>query len=155
MAATAPRSQDGPSNTHEHVSRANYLAIFAGAKSLQLNEGRPKRIATAAQRLMLFARDGGSTRPGSTTPFDHCEVNHNTKWAAPHNGTTDVDSLSLMSGPDNRLLENGGYTVTLGSRAIEWRPSRRSTRRRPPSNYYFNPHHITKREPATDDRDPP
>ncbi|BBZ77361.1 hypothetical protein MANY_26980 [Mycolicibacterium anyangense] len=132
-----------------------YLAIFHGAKSLQLNEGRSKRIATAAQRLMLFARDGGSTRPGSTTPFDHCEVNHNIKWAAPHNGPTDIDKLSLMSGPDNRLLDKGGYTVTLGTRGIEWRPSRRNTRRRPPRNYYFNPHHILKRTDAADDTDPP
>ncbi len=133
----------------------HYLAIFHGAKSLQLNEGRSKRLATAAQRLMLFARDGGSTRPGSTTPFDHCEVNHNIKWAAPHNGCTDIDELSLMSGPDNRILEKGGYTVTLGNRGIEWRPSRRSTRRRPPRNYYFNPHQILKRGDGADDTDPP
>ncbi len=133
----------------------HYLAIFQGAKSLQLNEGRSKRIATAAQRLMLFARDGGSTRPGSTTPFDHCEVNHNIKWAAPHNGLTDIDELSLMSGPDNRILEKGGYTVALGNRGVEWRPSRRSTRRRPPRNYYFNPHQILKRGDAADDTDPP
>ncbi|WP_328349588.1 13E12 repeat family protein [Mycobacterium sp. NBC_00419] len=133
----------------------HYLAIFQGAKSLQLNEGRSKRLATAAQRLMLFARDGGSTRPGSTTPFDHCEVNHNIKWAAPHNGPTDIDGLSLMSGPDNRILEKGGYTVTLGKGGIEWRPSRRSTRRRPPRNYYFNPHQIVKRGDGADDTDPP
>ncbi|WP_457221595.1 13E12 repeat family protein [Mycolicibacterium sp. CBM1] len=133
----------------------NYLAIFQGAKSLQLNEGRSKRLATAAQRLMLFARDGGSTRPGSTTPFDHCEVNHNIRWAAPHNGPTDIDGLSLMSGPDNRILEKGGYTVTLGNRGIEWRPSRRSTRRRPPRNYYFNPHQILKRGDCADGTDPP
>lgn len=133
----------------------HYLAIFQGAQSLQLNEGRSKRLATAAQRLMLFARDGGSTRPGSTTPFDHCEVNHNIKWAAPHNGPTDIDGLSLMSGPDNRLLEKGGYTVTLGNRGIEWRPSRRSTRRRPPRNYYFNPHQILKRGDDADDTEPP
>lgn len=132
-----------------------YLAIFDGARSLQLNEGRSKRIATAAQRLMLFARDGGSTRPGSTTPFDHCEVNHNTKWAAPHHGPTDIDELSLMSGPDNRILEKGGYTVTLGKRGIEWRPNRRSTRRRPPRNYYFNPHHILNSGDGTDGTDPP
>ena len=46
----------------------NFLLIFDDAKPLQLYTGRSTRLATPAQRLVLYAAERGCTHPGCDVP---------------------------------------------------------------------------------------
>ena len=59
---------------------------------------------------MLYARDRGCTRPGCTAPAYHSEAHHDDGWAAARS-PTDIDKLSLACRPDNRLIEETGWTT--------------------------------------------
>ncbi|ORW97729.1 hypothetical protein AWB92_03505, partial [Mycobacterium sp. IEC1808] len=79
----------------------HYLAIFDHAKPLALYH--TKRLATPAQRLMLYAQHRGCTKPGCDAPAYHSQVHHIHGWTTTHR--TDIDDLTLACGPDNRLAE--------------------------------------------------
>ncbi|WP_123023311.1 HNH endonuclease signature motif containing protein [Mycolicibacterium stellerae] len=83
----------------------HYLAVFDDHSNRPLYLGRTKRIASADQRIICYARDRGCTRPGCTEPGYHCEVNHDPSWAA--GGRTDADCLFFDCGPDHTLISKG------------------------------------------------
>jgi hypothetical protein len=88
----------------------HYLAVFDNHTEEPLYLGRAKRCASPGQRIVLYARDRGCTRPGCTVPGYWCQVHHAvTDWS--HGGETNIDELTLACGPDNRLVENGGWTT--------------------------------------------
>ncbi|HEX2286027.1 MAG TPA: HNH endonuclease signature motif containing protein [Mycobacterium sp.] len=92
--------------SHSH----HYLAIFDKHTEEPLYLGRSKRLASPGQRIVLQAKDRGCTRPGCTAPGYWCQVHHVDGWTA-DDGTTDIDKLTLACGPDNRLVEKGGWTT--------------------------------------------
>ncbi|ORV91449.1 hypothetical protein AWC11_10810, partial [Mycobacterium interjectum] len=57
----------------------HYLAIFDKGKALALHH--TKRLASPAQRIMLYARDRGCTKPGCDAPAYHSQVHHIRGWA--------------------------------------------------------------------------
>ncbi len=83
----------------------HYLAVFDEHTGRPLYLGRTKRIATADQRIICYARDRGCTRPGCTESGYHCEVNHEPAWAT--GGNTDADCLFFDCGPDHALISKG------------------------------------------------
>ena len=86
----------------------NYLLVFDNAKRCELYKGRSTRLATPAQRLVLYATERGCTRPGCDVPAYWSQVHHATEdWA--NGGHTDIDKLTLACGPDNRLVKDGGW----------------------------------------------
>ena len=56
------------------------------------------------------SKDRGCTRPGCTAPAYHSEAHHDDGWAAARS-PTDIDKLSLACPPDNRLIEETGWTT--------------------------------------------
>ncbi|WP_156748045.1 HNH endonuclease signature motif containing protein, partial [Mycobacterium sp. E3198] len=56
----------------------HYLAIFDKAKSLALYS--TKRIASPAQRIMLYGKERGCTKPGCDAPAYHSQVHHIKGW---------------------------------------------------------------------------
>ncbi|OBG29394.1 HNH endonuclease signature motif containing protein [Mycobacterium sp. 852002-51057_SCH5723018] len=85
----------------------HYLAIFDKGKPLALYH--TKRLASPAQRIVLYAKDRGCTRPGCDVRGYWCEVHHVEDWATTHH--TDVDKLALACGADHPLVEPGGWTT--------------------------------------------
>ena len=83
----------------------HYLAVFEDHSNRPLYLGRSKRVATADQRIICYARDRGCTRPDCTEPGHHCEVHHDPPWAA--GGRTDADCLFFGCGPDHTILSKG------------------------------------------------
>ncbi len=83
----------------------HYLAVFDDHTNRPLYLGRTKRVATADQRIICYARDRGCTRPDCTEPGYHCEVHHDPPWA--EGGRTDADCLFFSCGPDHTLLSKG------------------------------------------------
>lgn len=101
----------------------HYLAVFDGATGSALDLFRTRRVASAAQRIMLIARDGGCTKPCCTVGAYGSQIHHARRdWAA--GGLTNVDDLALACGPDNRLVDaKGGWTTTVNASGdVEWAP---------------------------------
>ena len=59
---------------------------------------------------ILHALDRGCTRSGCTAPGYWCQAHHVEGWAN-DDGPTDITKLTLACGPDNRLVEEGGWTT--------------------------------------------
>ena len=126
--------------SHAH----HYLAIFDHGKALALYH--TKRLASPAQRMMLYGKDRGCTKPGCDAPAYHSQVHHVRGWAATQR--TDINDLTLACGPDNRLVEKGWTTRTNAHGDTEWLP--------PPHLDYGQPrvnafHHPEKLLTADDD----
>ncbi|UNB51849.1 HNH endonuclease signature motif containing protein [Mycolicibacterium sp. YH-1] len=82
----------------------HYLAVFDQHTEAALYLGRTRRCATGAQRIVLYAKDRGCTRPGCTASGYTCQAHHAVAdWK--NGGQTNIDDLTLACGPDNRLIE--------------------------------------------------
>jgi hypothetical protein len=125
----------------------HYLAIFDQAKPLALYH--TKRLASPAQRIMLYARDRGCTKPGCDAPAYHSQVHHVTGWKTTRR--TDIDDLTLACGPDNRLAEQGWTTRTNARGETEWIPPPHLDRGQPRTNSFHHPERFLR---DTDDDKP-
>ena len=83
----------------------HYLAVFDEHTARPLYLGRQKRVATADQRLVCYARDRGCTRPNCLESGYRCEVHHSPGWV--RGGRTDADSLYFACGPDHAMDSRG------------------------------------------------
>ncbi|UCZ63093.1 HNH endonuclease signature motif containing protein [Mycolicibacterium phocaicum] len=117
----------------------NYLAVFDDHTGQPLYLGRAARTASTAQRLALFARDLGCTRPNCTAPASRSQAHHvNTNWR--DDGPTDITNLTLACGPDNRLVDTGGWTTTMGPDGrTHWTPPPLLDVGQPRTNHYHHP----------------
>jgi hypothetical protein len=128
----------------------HYLAVFDEHHREVLYLGRAKRCATTAQRLALFARDIGCTRPGCTKPAFACHAHHgNTPWA--EGGRTDVDELALACTPDHGLLDETGWTTRRRNGHTEWVPPPELDTGQARVNDYFHPQRYLETGDGDDD----
>ncbi|OBA79509.1 hypothetical protein A9W99_20820 [Mycobacterium sp. 1164966.3] len=126
----------------------HYLAIFDHGKALALYH--TKRLASPAQRIVLYARDRGCTRPGCTVWGYHCEVHHTKDWATTH--CTDVNKLTFACGADHPLVEPGGYTThTRHDGQTEWIPPAHLDHGQPRTNPYHHPERMLRTENEDED----
>lgn len=117
--------------SHAH----HYLALFDSAKPLALYH--TKRVASPAQRIMLYAKDRGCSRPGCDAPAYHSQVHHVRGWTT--NRRTDIDELTLACGVDNRLVETG-WTMRKNAKGdTEWLPPPHLDRGQPRVNTFHHP----------------
>ncbi|WP_052689006.1 HNH endonuclease signature motif containing protein [Williamsia herbipolensis] len=83
-----------------------HLSVFEDATGEPLFYGRAKRLATQAQRFVLFSQYGGCGKAGCPAPFAHAEIHHaENDWA--DGGVTDVTDLAPACGPHNRAVGDG------------------------------------------------
>src|SRR5271156_470612 len=130
--------------SHAH----HYLAIFDKGQALALYH--TKRLASPAQRIVLYAKDRGCTAPGCDVPGYFTEVHHVTPWAKTH--TTDINDLALACGAQHKIAEQGWTTRKNQRGDSEWIP--------PPHLDYGQPrintfHHPEKQLRDDDDDDEP
>lgn len=88
----------------------HYLAVFGDHHQQALYPGRAKRCATTAQRLAVFARDIGCTRPGCPEPAFDCEAHHGDEDFAA-GGNTNIDELAVACACDHALLDDTEWTT--------------------------------------------
>jgi hypothetical protein len=129
--------------SHAH----HYLAIFANGKALALYH--TKRLASPAQRIMLYAKDHGCTKPGCDAPAYHSQVHHVQGWATTRR--TDINDLTLACGIDNRLVEKGWTTRKNARGDTEWIAPAHLDHGQPRVNTF---HHPEKLLAPDDDGDP-
>jgi uncharacterized protein DUF222 len=117
----------------------HYLLLFDDATRIELYKGRTTRCATKEQRLVLYALERGCSHPGCTAPPYWCQVHHAKKdWA--HGGQTNIDELTLACPPDNRLVNENGWTTHKNDNGeTEWIPPPHLDRGQPRTNTYFHP----------------
>ncbi|OBK83802.1 HNH nuclease, partial [Mycolicibacter heraklionensis] len=96
----------------------HYLAVFDDHTKRPLYLGRQKRIATADQRLICYARDRGCTRPNCLEPGYHCEVHHSTPWA--HGGRTNADELFFTCSCDHTDTTDGHQQTIPTNGRLGW-----------------------------------
>jgi hypothetical protein len=97
----------------------HYLAVFDDHTGRPLYLGRQKRVATADQRLICYARDHGCTRPNCLVPGYGCEVHHSPDWAA--GGRTDADKLHFACDCDHDGASRGDWhTVVTDNGRLGW-----------------------------------
>jgi hypothetical protein len=114
----------------------HYLAIFDKGKALALYH--TKRLASPAQRIVLYAKDRGCSAPGCTVPGYYSEVHHVTDYATCHR--TDVNDLTFACGSQHRLVQPGGWTTRKNANGeTEWIPPPHLDRGQPRSNTFHHP----------------
>ncbi len=128
--------------SHAH----HYLAIFDNGKPLALYH--TKRLASPAQRIMLYTKDRGCTKPGCDAPAYHSQVHHVQGWTKTHR--TDINDLTLACGPHNRLVEKGWTTRTNAKGDTEWLPPAHLDYGQRRINTYHHPEKVL----ASDDDEP-
>jgi hypothetical protein len=125
----------------------HYLAIFDKGRAIGLYHTR--RLASPGQRIVLFAKDRGCTRPGCDAPPYWCEVHHVEDWATTH--CTDVNTLALACGSDHRLVGPGGWTTRKRANGdTEWVPPAHLDHGQPRVNSYHHPEKILADEDGDD-----
>ena len=115
--------------------------------------GRAKRCASTAQRLALFARDKGCTRPGCTRPALDCQVHHAQQdWC--EGGLTDTTDMALACQPDHHLIENTDWTTQRTAGRTEWIPPPALDTGQTRINNHHHPHrYLTEHHHDGDDED--
>ncbi|KRD17152.1 hypothetical protein ASE48_25905 [Mycobacterium sp. Root265] len=129
----------------------HYLIVYRHHTAEPLYLGRTKRLATKAQRLLLYNRDRGCTRPGCTKGACHCQAHHaHPSWH--HGGLTDAPDLALGCGPDNRLAELG-WTNSIDPRTgrVHWHPPPLMDTGGDTLNHHFHPEELLPPPEEDDD----
>jgi len=113
-----------------------------------LHLGRGARLASAAQRLALYARDRGCTRPGCDIPPQWTQVHHLDEYQ--YGGRTDIHRMCLVCTFDHRLITEHGFTVRMGANGrVQWiAPKHLDPTQTPRINTFHHP-------PDLSDPDPP
>ncbi|PIB79017.1 hypothetical protein CQY23_10655 [Mycobacterium celatum] len=115
----------------------HYLAVFDHHTERPLYLGRTKRIASPDQRIVLYAKDRGCTRPNCDVPAYWTEAHHKKSWA--RGGTTDITNLTLACNPDNGIAENGWLTIQTADGQTQWIPPPHLDHGQPRTNNYHHP----------------
>ncbi|OBG28644.1 HNH endonuclease signature motif containing protein [Mycobacterium sp. 852002-51057_SCH5723018] len=126
----------------------HYLAIFDEGKALTLYH--TKRLASPAQRIVLYAKDRGCTAPGCTVPGYYSEVHHVTDYARCR--TTDVNDLTFACGAQHRMLRPGGWSTRKNANGdTEWIPPPHLDRGQPRTNTYWHAEKLLRRDEDDDE----
>ena len=124
----------------------HYLAIFDKGRALALYH--TKRLASPAQRIVLYAKDRGCSHPGCDVPGYLTEVHHVTPWSQCRE--TDINDLALCCGPHHKLADQGWTTRKRSDGVTEWVPPGQLDRGQPRINSYHHPEKLLQ-----DDADDP
>ena len=129
--------------SHAH----HYLAIFDKGKALALYH--TKRLASPAQRIVLYAKDRGCSFPGCDVPGYLCEVHHCNPYAT--NPVTDVNDLTFGCGPNHQLAEQGWTTRKNSHGHTEWIPPPHLDRGQPRVNTFHHPEKLLRDDDGDDE----
>jgi Domain of unknown function (DUF222) len=132
--------------SHAH----HYLAIFDKGKAIGLYH--TKRLASPAQRIVLYAKDRGCSHPGCDVAGYYSEVHHCTPYAKSR--TTDVNDLTFACGGHHPLAEQGWTTRKNHHNDTEWIPPPHLDHGQPRTNTYHHPEKLLRDDDEPDDEGP-
>lgn len=118
----------------------HYLCIFDKGKALGLYH--TKRLASPAQRIVLYAKDRGCSHPGCSVPGYYCEVHHCTPYAQCR--STDVNDSTFGCGGHHPLAEQGWTTRKNSRGETEWIPPPHLDHGQPRTNTFHHPENLLR-----------
>src|ERR1700733_13239869 len=124
----------------------HYLAIFNKGKALALYH--TKRLASPAQRIVLYAKDRGCSFPGCDVPGYLCEVHHRDPYTT--NPVTDINELTFACGPNHKLAEQGWTTRKNSHGETEWIPPPHLDHGQPRVNTFHHPEKLLRDDDGDD-----
>jgi uncharacterized protein DUF222 len=132
----------------------HYLYVYDEHTGQSLYLARTKRLANAAQRIVLHARDRGCTRPGCTAPGYWCQAHHAVADFS-DGGETNVDDMSLACPGDHRMLDNTEWSTRKNTtNQTEWLPPPDLDTGQNRVNGYHHPERYLLRDEEDEDEDP-
>jgi hypothetical protein len=90
---------------------ANVMRLVFDAKSVVMDMGRSRRVASESQRRAVAVRDRGCVWPGCDRPPSWCDVHHVKHWL--NFGRTEVDNLVMLCHRHHWLAHEGGWQLAL------------------------------------------
>ena len=90
---------------------AQIIPVVLDGRSVVLDEGRSKRLATFEQRIAIEAMQATCSHPDCTVTIDDCRIHHLDPWSS--GGATDLDALAPLCEPHHHLVHEGGWSFTM------------------------------------------
>ena len=119
------RTLNGSELTVETIRRlaceAEIIPLVLDGKSVPLDVGKSKRLATAYQRRALAAVHETCAIDGCPVKFSHCEPHHIDYWvnAATGGGATDLNNLVPLCSRHHHAAHEGGWKLKLNPETRE------------------------------------
>jgi hypothetical protein len=109
------RTLNGSELTVETIRRlaceAEIIPLVLDGKSVPLDVGKSKRLATAYQRRALAAVHETCAIDGCSVKFSHCEPHHIDYWE--NGGATDFNNLVPLCSRHHHAAHEGGWRLSL------------------------------------------
>jgi len=90
---------------------AEILPVVLDGRSVPIDVGRSKRLATVHQRRALEAIHPTCAIPDCEVIFDHCNVHHIEYWE--NGGTTDLNNMVPLCSRHHHAAHEGGWNLQL------------------------------------------
>jgi hypothetical protein len=115
------RTLNGSELTVETIRRlaceAEIIPLVLDGKSVPLDVGKSKRLATAYQRRALAAVHETCAIDGCSVKFSHCEPHHIDYWE--NGGATDFNNLVPLCSRHHHAAHEGGWKLSLNPETRE------------------------------------
>ena len=119
--ARACRTLNGSELTVETIRRlaceAEIIPLVLDGKSVPLDVGKSKRLASAYQRRALAAVHETCAIDGCSVKFSHCEPHHIDYWE--NGGATDLNNLVPLCSRHHHAAHEGGWKLSLNTETRE------------------------------------
>ena len=96
---------------------AEILPVVLDGRSVPIDVGRSKRLATAHQRRALEAIHPTCAIPDCEVIFDHCNVHHIEYWE--NGGATDLSNMVPLCSRHHHAAHEGGWKLQLNPQTRE------------------------------------
>ena len=90
---------------------AHIIPVVLDGRSVPIDVGRNKRLATANQRRALEAIHPTCAIPGCDVKFDRCNIHHIDYWE--NGGSTDLDNMIPLCRRHHHAAHEGGWKLHL------------------------------------------
>ena len=90
---------------------ADLIPVVLDGAGVVLDQGRSKRLATAAQRTAIESMQSTCTHPDCSVSVDDCRIHHVRPWE--RGGRTDLADLAPVCEVHHHLVHEGGWTLSL------------------------------------------
>ena len=103
---------DSPIETARRLAcDAEIIPAVLDGRSVPLDVGRAKRLATAGQRRALEAMYQTCAIDGCDRPFHHCSIHHLKYWE--NGGSTDLSNMVPLCSRHHHAAHEGGWQLHL------------------------------------------
>ena len=93
---------------------AHIIPVVLDGRSVPIDVGRNKRLATANQRRALEAIHPTCAIPGCDVKFDRCNIHHIDYWE--NGGSTDLDNMIPLCRRHHHAAHEGGWKLHLDAK---------------------------------------